>query len=131
MSNKKLIKIISLIIFTTFIITIISITNNPIASAKNRFSEIYSINVKITNLNIKREYTFTKKDDIAKLLDIANRIEKDIKNHNNTYYEKAYIKYTVFMNDNSTIQFDFKEVNNYYEYFKNFPNVYNDLTNQN
>lgn len=122
---KKLIKLIWIPIFAFIIITIISIAKNPVALAKNRFSEIYSVSIEINNGNIDRNYIFTNKDEISKLLDIADTI---VENEEPTE-TSAYIKYTVFMTDDSALQFSYDNVNNYSEYFKSFANVYSDLTN--
>ena len=73
---KKLIKLIWIPIFAFIIITVISIAKNPVALAKNSFSEIYSVSIEINNGNIDRNYIFTNKDEISKLLDIADTIEE-------------------------------------------------------
>lgn len=122
---KKLIKLIWIPIFAFIIITVISIAKNPVALAKNSFSEIYSVSIEINNGNIDRNYIFTNKDEISKLLDIADTIEESEKATETT----ADIKYTVFMTDDSALQFSYDNVDNYSEYFKSFVNVYSDLTN--
>lgn len=122
---KKLIKLIWIPIFAFIIITVISIAKNPVALAKNSFSEIYSVSIEINNGNIDRNYIFTNKDEISKLLDIADTIEESEKATETT----ADIKYTVFMTDDSALQFSYENVDNYSEYFKSFVNVYSDLTN--
>lgn len=122
---KKLIKLIWIPIFAFIIITVISIAKNPVALAKNSFSEIYSVSIEINNGNINRNYIFTNKDEISKLLDIADTIEESEKATETT----ADIKYTVFMTDDSALQFSYDNVDNYSEYFKSFVNVYSDLTN--
>lgn len=123
--NKKYLKIIFSVAFAIFIIVAFSVISNPIASAKNKFSKIYSISIEIKNDNIDREYTFMSKDEISKLLDIPDTIEEADKKTETT----ADIEFTVFMNDNSAMQFSFEDVENYAEYFKPFANVYSDLTN--
>ncbi len=122
---KKLIKLIWIPIFAFIIITVISIAKNPVALAKNSFSEIYSVSIEINNGNIDRNYIFTNKDEISKLLDIADTIEESEEPTETT----ADIKYTVFMTDDSVLQFSYNNVDNYSEYFKSFVNVYSDLTN--
>ncbi len=122
---KKLIKLIWIPIFAFIIITVISIAKNPVALAKNSFSEIYSVSIEINNGNINRNYIFTNKDEISKLLDIADTIEESEEPTETT----ADIKYTVFMTDDSALQFSYDNVDNYSEYFKSFVNVYSDLTN--
>ncbi len=122
---KKLIKLIWIPIFAFIIITVISIAKNPVALAKNSFSEIYSVSIEINNGNIDRNYIFTNKDEISKLLDIADTIEESEETTETT----ADIKYTVFMTDDSALQFSYDNVDNYSEYFKSFVNVYSDLTN--
>lgn len=122
---KKLIKLIWIPIFAFIIITVISIAKNPVALAKNSFSEIYSVSIEINNGNIDRNYIFTNKDEISKLLDIADTIEESEEPTETT----ADIKYTVFMTDDSALQFSYENVDNYSEYFKSFVNVYSDLTN--
>ena len=122
---KKLIKLIWIPIFAFIIITVISIAKNPVALAKNSFSEIYSVSIEINNGNINRNYIFTNKDEISKLLDIADTIEESEEPTETT----ADIKYTVFMTDDSALQFSYDHVDNYSEYFKSFVNVYSDLTN--
>lgn len=122
---KKLIKLIWIPIFAFIIITVISIAKNPVALAKNSFSEIYSVSIEINNGNINRNYIFTNKDEISKLLDIADTIEESEEPTETT----ADIKYTVFMTDDSALQFSYENVDNYSEYFKSFVNVYSDLTN--
>lgn len=122
---KKLIKLIWIPIFAFIIITVISIAKNPVALAKNSFSEIYSVSIEINNGNIDRNYIFTNKDEISKLLDIADTIEESEEPTETT----ADIKYTVFMTDDSALQFSYDNVDNYSEYFKSFVNVYSDLTN--
>ena len=122
---KKLIKLIWIPIFAFIIITVISIAKNPVALAKNSFSEIYSVSIEINNGNIDRNYIFTNKDEISKLLDIADTIEESEEPTETT----ADIKYTVFMTDDSALQFSYDNVDNYSEYFNSFVNVYSDLTN--
>lgn len=122
---KKLIKLIWIPIFAFIIITVISIAKNPVALAKNSFSEIYSVSIEINNGNIDRNYIFTNKDEISKLLDIADTIEESEEPTETT----ADIKYTVFMTDDSVLQFSYNNVDNYSKYFKSFVNVYSDLTN--
>ena len=123
--NKKYLKVIFSIAFAIFIIVAFSVISNPIASAKNKFSKIYSISIEIKNDTVDREYTFMNKDEISKLLDIADTIEEADKETETT----ADIEFTVFMNDNSAMQFSFENVESYAEYFKPFANVYTDLTN--
>lgn len=122
---KKLIKLIWIPIFAFITITVISIAKNPVALAKNSFSEIYSVSIEINNGNIDRNYIFTNKDEISKLLDIADTIEESEEPTETT----ADIKYTVFMTDDSVLQFSYNNVDNYSKYFKSFVNVYSDLTN--